>query len=117
MIDDTQDQQISDNLIAVHNGFPNPAMEQDAGLALNLNHLLIKRPRSTYLFRIAGHQWVDQGIYDGDIVVVDRAGQAGPNTHTVCWQNDSFIIRHGRQLAAPELAWGVISAVIHLYPS
>ena len=64
------------NGLSLHSGFPNPALEQyrqGTRLALNLNELLIKRPSSTYLFRINGHTWADQGMYDGDVIVVDRA--------------------------------------------
>ncbi|HMB91164.1 MAG TPA: translesion error-prone DNA polymerase V autoproteolytic subunit [Rhodothermales bacterium] len=42
-------------------------------LVLDLNDLLIKNPPSTFMMRVAGHSMKDAGIYDGDLLVVDRA--------------------------------------------
>ena len=101
--------------VSIHAGFPNPALDQiapDAKPALDINKLLIRRPSSTYLFRIAGHQWSDQGIYDGDIAVVDRASDRSPGDLVIAWQSESFIICRQHQLDGNE-TWGVVTAVIH----
>lgn len=40
---------------------------------LNLHDLLVSHPAATFFFHITGADLVLQGIYDGDIAVVDRS--------------------------------------------
>jgi len=40
---------------------------------LNLQDLLVTHPAATFYFRITGADLVPQGIFDGDIAVVDRS--------------------------------------------
>jgi len=117
MEDDSQDLAGGDG-VSVHTGFPNPALEhrgQDPRLSLDINRLLIRQPSSTYLFRVAGHHWSDQGVYDGDIAVVDRALQAGPNDLLVAWRTDASVLCRQHQLTAEDKPWGVVTAIIHKY--
>ncbi len=117
MHDDLQTLADSDG-VSVHSGFPNPALDrrgESAPLALDLNQLLIQRPSSTYLFRIAGHNWADQGIYDGDIAVIDRALQAGAADLIIAWRTGGLSICRQHQLAPDDQPWGVVTAVIHKY--
>lgn len=53
-------------------GFPSPA-EQYVEPPLDLNELLIKRPAATFFVRVSGESMMDEGIRDGDILVVDRS--------------------------------------------
>jgi DNA polymerase V len=104
--------------VSVHSGFPNPALDrrgQEQALALDLNQLLVRHPSSTYLFRITGHRWSDQGIYDGDVAVIDRGGHQRGSGLVILWQDSGFVICRQRQLAADETPWGIITAVIHQY--
>lgn len=106
--------------VSVHSGFPNPGLErrkQGSRLTLDLNQLLIKRPSSTYLFRITGHSWADQGICDGDVIVVDRAQRTQTTDLVVAWHENSLIIGKYRQLPPIAQSWGVVTAVIHQYHS
>jgi SOS-response transcriptional repressor LexA len=118
MEEDLQDLAGSDG-VSIHTGFPNPALDrrgQGAGkLTLDINQLLIQHPSSTYLFRIAGHQWSDQGVYDGDVAVVDRATRRQPGDLVIAWQASGFVIARQRQLAKHEEIWGVITAIIHQF--
>lgn len=104
--------------VSVHSGFPNPALDrqgQGPRLALDINQLLIRHPSSTYLFRIAGHRWSDQGIYDGDVAVIDRSRQQRPADMVIIWQDSGFRLCRQRQLAEGEVAWGVVTAIIHQF--
>ena len=104
--------------VSVHTGFPNPALDHrgnGAPLALDLNQLLVKRPSSTYLFRVEGHHWADRGIYDGDIAVIDRAAQAGSSDLIVTWRDGSSVVLGQHQLDPDDQPWGVVTAVIHKY--
>jgi SOS-response transcriptional repressor LexA len=107
--------------VSVHAGFPNPALDaqgsQNRALALDINQLLIRHPSSTYLFRINGHGWADQGIFDGDMAVVDRAMQAGPSDLLIVWRGNDTVICRQSQLEPDDQAWGVVTAVVHSYRS
>jgi DNA polymerase V len=116
MQDDIQDMAGSDG-VSVHSGFPNPALEHrsDRHTALDLNKLLVQRPSSTYMFKIAGHSWADKGIYDGDIAIIDRAPMAGPTDLLVAWRGDDPVVLKQHQLEPYDKPWGVVMSVIHQY--
>ncbi len=103
--------------VSVHSGFPNPAADNRgrAGLALDLNRLLIRQASSTYLFRVTGHTWAHQGIYDGDVAVIDRALQARPTDLLAAWRGEDAVLCRQHQLAPDDKPWGVVTAVIHQY--
>jgi len=104
--------------VSIHNGFPNPALDQRGQgpqLALDINRLLVRHPSSTYLFRISGHRWSDQGIYDGDIAVIDRNTERQPTDLVIVWEGSSFKLCRHRQLGEDEEAWGVVTAIIHQF--
>ena len=104
--------------VSVHSGFPNPAADQrdrKTGLALDLNKLLVRRPSSTYLFRVTGHHWAPQGVFDGDVAVIDRALQARPNDLLITWQETGSRLCRQHQLTAEDKPWGVVTAIIHQY--
>jgi DNA polymerase V len=117
-MDDLQTMANSDG-VSTHRGFPNPALERrapgDQNLALDLNRLLIRQSSSTYLFRIAGHHWADQGIYDGDIAVIDRAVQAGSSDLLIAWGDEGMNLCRQHQLTPDHTPWGVVTAIIHQY--
>lgn len=105
--------------VSIHSGFPNPAADrfgQQNGLALDLNQLLVQHPSSTYLFRISGHHWAEQGIFDGDIAIIDRALQAAPQDIVLIWLDDTFELHRRNHLTKNQHIWGVVSAVIHPRP-
>ena len=102
--------------VSVHSGFPNPAadnLSRGSGLALDLNQLLIKHPSSTYLFRINGQQWTDQGIFDGDIAIIDRALAPHPQDIVLIWQDDVFELHRYGTITKNQHIWGVAQAIIH----
>jgi DNA polymerase V len=53
-------------------GFPSPA-EDHAVNRVDLMAQLIKHPAATYLLRVRGESMRDAGIFDNDVVLVDRA--------------------------------------------
>lgn len=53
-------------------GFPSPA-DDYIQQSLSLDDLLIQHPSATYLVKAQGHSMVGAGIYDGDILIIDRA--------------------------------------------
>jgi DNA polymerase V len=53
-------------------GFPNPA-DDYMDRRLDLNEHLIKHPAATFYCRVSGESMQDLGIFDGDLLIVDRA--------------------------------------------
>jgi DNA polymerase V len=53
-------------------GFPSPA-DDHLDRDLDLHELLIPHPASTFYVRLSGDSMQGAGLYDGDILVVDRS--------------------------------------------
>lgn len=53
-------------------GFPSPADDYIEG-RLSLDEHLIQHRESTFFVRAKGHSMVDAGIFDGDLLVVDKS--------------------------------------------
>ncbi len=61
---------LAETLVAA--GFPSPA---DGCLPrpLDFNELLVRRPATTFVVRVAGESMRDAGVHDGDMIVIDRS--------------------------------------------
>lgn len=57
---------------AVPAGFPSPA-DDFVERRLSLDEHLIQHKESTFFMRVAGHSMRGLGIYDGDLLIVDRS--------------------------------------------
>lgn len=62
---------------AVPAGFPSPADDYIEG-RVSLDEHLVRHKESTFFMRVAGDSMMGLGIFDGDLLVVDRAM---PATH------------------------------------
>jgi DNA polymerase V len=56
----------------VQAGFPSPA-EDFAVKRIDLTEILVTHPQATFLLRVSGESMKDAGIFDGDMLVVDKA--------------------------------------------
>lgn len=56
----------------VQAGFPSPADDYMEG-ALDLHEHLIRHPSATFYCRVCGDSMTGAGIFDGDLLIVDRA--------------------------------------------
>lgn len=105
---------VSKEGVAIHTGFPNPAI--DASLKdLDLNQLLIAHSASSYMMRIVGNDWHQLGIFDGDIAIIDRSLTARRNDIVVWWQDDSFRLSHLSQVPKSAAVWGIVTSTIHIF--
>lgn len=98
--------------VSIHAGFPNPAADHRSN-NLDFNKLLVQHPSSTYCFRIQGTAHEEQGIFDGDIAVIDRSLTPQPADLVIYWQDDTFVLCMYRTLKRPIEIWGVVTATIH----
>lgn len=113
-MEDSLDLVVSDNIL-LHNGFPNPAKNRlTKSFGLDLNHLLIKHPSSSFVFRVSGHAYNDQGIYDGDLIIVDKALSPAAADLIIAWQDNSFRLVRQYRLDSELSEWGVVSTVIRI---
>ena len=53
-------------------GFPSPA-DDFADVKLDLNEYLITHPAATFFVRVSGDSMIGAGIFDQDILIVDRS--------------------------------------------
>ena len=102
--------------VGIHAGFPNPAADRDISkMTLSLNQLLVQNPSSTFFFRLHGRGWEEQGVFDGDIAVIDRAVSPRPDDLVVIWQESGFTVTRYKQAPLHTTNFGVITSIIHEY--
>lgn len=113
-------------------GFPSPA--EDLVLdQLDLNDFLIKHPNATFFMRVSGDSMVDAGIFDKDILIVDRSLNAHNGQVVIAAVNGELtvkrlILQNEKAILSPEnkkykpitiesldelKIWGVVTNVIH----
>lgn len=63
---------VVDLMASVRAGFPSPA-EDIGARRIDLTAQLVQHPQATFLMRARGDSMRDAGIFDGDVLVVDRA--------------------------------------------
>ncbi len=116
-------------------GFPSPA-EDHGSRRIDLIERLITHPQATYLMRVRGLSMIEAGIFDGDVVVVDRAIKPRSGHIVVAVVDGEFTVKHlwmraGRlklKAANPTFAdivardgqeievWGVVKAALKEFP-
>jgi DNA polymerase V len=82
-------------------GFPSPADEYLDG-PLDLNDLLVKKPAATFFVRAKGDSMIDEGIFEGDILIIDRSIQPRSGQVVLAVINGEFtlkrLIKNGSQI-------------------
>lgn len=73
-------------------GFGSPAAEYGQ-LPLSLDELLVEHPSATFLGYASGDSMVDVGIFDGDILIVDRHVTVQDNDVIVANFNGEFVCK------------------------
>lgn len=113
-------------------GFPSPA-EDYAESALDLNQYLIQRPAATFFVRASGSSMIGAGIFDKDLLIVDRSVEPASGKIVIAAVNGELTVKRfqktsngGLLLAAnpdyPPMRlsdsdhvhiWGVVVHVVH----
>jgi DNA polymerase V len=73
-------------------GFPSPAEDYE-DLELNLEKYIVKNPSATFYVRVKGDSMQDARIYDGDILVVDKAETPRNGDVIVALLNGDFTVK------------------------
>ena len=87
-------------------GFPSPAQDY-MELAIDLNKELIKHPTSTFYGRVVGDSMKDEGIEEGDILVIDKSLELMDDDLAVCFIDGDFTVKRVR--LESDAAWLVPS--------
>src|SRR5258706_3502434 len=82
-------------------GFPSPA-EDHIEETLDLQQLLIKRPAATFYLEMTGNAMRGLGIYDHDVLVVDRSLTPTPNSIVVIALDGDMLVRRWCPQPGPE---------------
>ena len=73
-------------------GFPSPAQDY-VERTLDLNELCIRHPNATFFVRVEGDSMIEAGIYDGDVLVVDRSIDAEHGDVVVAAVGSEFTVK------------------------
>ncbi|GAB6260414.1 LexA family protein [Photobacterium sp. R1] len=73
---------------SVRCGFPSPAEGHEE--SLELMDYLVRHPNATFVLKAAGDSMTGAGIYDGDLLVVDRAEAVLPGRIVIARIYDEF---------------------------
>lgn len=73
-------------------GFESPAAEYKE-LGLSLDQLLISHPNATFIGQASGESMVDVGIFDGDLLIVDRSLSVNNGDVIVANYNGCFVCK------------------------
>lgn len=76
----------------VHAGFPSPADDFLENM-LDLNSLVIRHPEATFFARVEGDSMRDEGIVEGDILVVDKAVEPYDGCLAVSYIDGEFTLK------------------------
>ncbi|HPV88362.1 MAG TPA: translesion error-prone DNA polymerase V autoproteolytic subunit [Bacteroidales bacterium] len=74
-------------------GFPSPA-EDFSDMRLNITEEIVKNPASTFYARVSGNSMINDGIGDGDILVVDKSVDPYDGCIAICFVDGEFTLKH-----------------------
>jgi DNA polymerase V len=122
---------IADGRVTV--GFPGPAVDYTDNNRLDIFDYLIQHPMTTFYIQIKSNSMINVGIYDGDLLVVDRSLEPKNNQIVIAvidgeftvkriskYNNKLYLIPENEQFKPIEITdtmnfevWGVVTFVIH----
>ena len=96
---------ISVELPEIKAGFPSPAQDYVEN-GIDLNRELVKNPSSTFFGRARGSSMEGAGIFDGDLLIIDKSLEPYEGAVAVCFIDGEFTLkrihfeREGAQVVA-----------------
>ncbi|MBQ7042348.1 MAG: translesion error-prone DNA polymerase V autoproteolytic subunit [Muribaculaceae bacterium] len=73
-------------------GFPSPAQDY-INETIDLNRELIKHPAATFFGRVSGDSMIEEGIEEGDILVIDKSLEPMNGDLAVCCVDGDFTLK------------------------
>ncbi len=83
-------------------GFPSPAQDY-VEQSIDLNQLCVEHPAATFYVRASGHSMVQDGINDGDLLIVDRALKARHGAIVLACLDGEFTVKRLQERPYPAL--------------
>lgn len=83
---------ISVELPEIKAGFPSPAQDYVEN-GIDLNRELVKNPSSTFFGRARGSSMEGAGIFDGDLLVIDKSLEPYEGAVAVCFIDGEFTLK------------------------
>lgn len=78
--------------VGISAGFPSPA-DDFIELSIDLNKHLIKHKDTTFFAKVKGHSMKDAGIYDGDLLVIDKSLEPQDGKIAICQIDGEFTVK------------------------
>lgn len=76
----------------VRAGFPSPAQDY-MDRSIDLNRELVPHPESTFYGRVEGDSMEDRGIFEGDIMVIDKSLEPRNGDVAVCMVDGEYTVK------------------------
>ncbi|WP_223668910.1 LexA family protein [Kangiella shandongensis] len=83
-------------------GFPG-VVDEHMEDTLSLDQLLIKQPATTFFARVEGDSMIEAGIFQGDVLVVDRSIDAKDGDIVVALLDNEFTVKRLKNPESPIL--------------
>lgn len=83
---------ISVELPEIKAGFPSPAQDYVEN-GIDLNRELVKNPSSTFFGRARGNSMEGAGIFDGDLLIIDKSLEPRERAIAVCFIDGEFTLK------------------------
>lgn len=83
-------------------GFPSPALDFE-DVSIDLNKYLIRHPSATFYGRVKGNSMRDEGINDGDLLVIDKSFEPASGKIAVCFLDGEYTLK--KLLLEKEFCW------------
>ena len=83
---------ISVELPEIKAGFPSPAQDYVEN-GIDLNRELVKNPSSTFFGRARGNSMEGAGIFDGDLLIIDKSMEPREGAIAVCFIDGEFTLK------------------------
>ncbi|MBC8200562.1 MAG: translesion error-prone DNA polymerase V autoproteolytic subunit [Planctomycetes bacterium] len=96
----------------VEAGFPSPA-DDFIERSLDLNEQLVANPIATFFVRASGHSMSDEGIRDGDLLVVDRSITPTRGSVVVAIIDGELTVKRIEKQKNKIVVWGVVVWSVH----
>ena len=87
----------------LHAGFPSPAADYTE--RIDITRELIRHPETTFYARIEGESMHDAGIFNGDLVVIDRSLPASDGDFVAAYIDGEFTVKEFRSDPSNQCAW------------
>ena len=78
--------------VGIQAGFPSPA-DDFIELSIDINKEYIKNRDTTFFARVNGHSMKDVGIFDGDLLIIDKSIEPQNNKIVVCQVDGDFTVK------------------------